>query len=93
MLSIGKLRPGSDDYYLREVAGPEEYYLGAGEAPGYWLDPALAERGLGLAPSGEVSGADLSAVLRAESLLTDRHLAAVGASSSTHLRMDGSASS
>ena len=65
MLSIGKLGPGSEDYYLREVAGPEEYYLGAGEAPGRWLGSASAELGL----SGEVAGADLTAVLRAETPL------------------------
>ena len=52
MLSIGKLGPGSEEYYLREVAGPEACYLGAGEAPGYWLGSALAE----LVLSGEVLG-------------------------------------
>ena len=55
MLSIGKLGPGSEDYYLREVAGPEACYLGAGEAPGYWLGSALAELGL----SAEVLGGRL----------------------------------
>lgn len=38
MLNIGKLAKGQQGYYLNSVArGVEDYYLGAGEAPGYWL--------------------------------------------------------
>ena len=38
MLGIAPLRPGRADYYLESVAaGREDYYLGAGEAAGYWL--------------------------------------------------------
>ena len=38
MLSIGKLAGGGEDYYLEAVAaGLDDYYLGAGEAPGVWL--------------------------------------------------------
>jgi hypothetical protein len=36
-LSIGKLAPDAGEYYLEAVAqGVEDYYLGAGEAPGVW---------------------------------------------------------
>ena|GEM_PF-6400815 len=35
MLSLGKLAPGQQQYYLDTVArGAEEYYTGAKEAPG-----------------------------------------------------------
>jgi hypothetical protein len=38
VLSIGKLVTGAEDYYLGMVAeGHEEYYTGAGEAPGTWV--------------------------------------------------------
>jgi hypothetical protein len=38
VLNIGKLRKGGENYYLNSVArGVEDYYLGSGEAPGYWL--------------------------------------------------------
>ena len=38
VLSIGKLAAGQEAYYLSAVAdGAEEYYLGAGEVPGYWI--------------------------------------------------------
>lgn len=60
MLSIGKLSPGRAGYYLDTVArGAEEYYLGAGEAPGRWVGHGAALLDLG----GEVDGQDLSHVL------------------------------
>lgn len=50
MLNIGKLGRGQEDYYLEAVADSgEDYYLGSGEAPGYWLGSALKV-------SGTVSG-------------------------------------
>ena len=62
MLNIGKVAPGGESYYLETVAaGVEDYYTGAGEAPGYWLGAATP--GLGLA--GRVEPADLRAVLGA----------------------------
>jgi len=62
MLNIGKVAPGGESYYLETVAaGVEDYYTGAGEAPGYWLGAATP--GLGLA--GRVKPADLRAVLGA----------------------------
>jgi conjugative relaxase-like TrwC/TraI family protein len=37
MLSIGRVGPAGADYYTTRVArGSEDYYLGAGEAPGQW---------------------------------------------------------
>jgi conjugative relaxase-like TrwC/TraI family protein len=63
VLSIGKVRPGGEDYYLREVTGPEDYYLGAGETPGRWIGSASGELGL----SGEVGREDLTAGLAARS--------------------------
>src|ERR1700722_11016982 len=60
MLSIGKMVAGAEDYYLGVVAqGKEEYYTGAGEAPGYWLGSGTDALGLG----GEVAPDDLRAVL------------------------------
>ncbi|HVL05742.1 MAG TPA: relaxase domain-containing protein [Acidimicrobiales bacterium] len=51
MLSIGKLAPGKHHYYLRSIAeGVEDYYLGAGEAPGRWHGRMAEDLGL----SGEV---------------------------------------
>jgi conjugative relaxase-like TrwC/TraI family protein len=47
VLNIGKLARDQADYYLDAVArSQEEYYTGAGEAPGYWLGHAAAELGL-----------------------------------------------
>lgn len=60
MLSIAKLRVGSEAYQLSGVAQSlDDYYTGVGEAAGRWLG-AGAER-LGL--SGEVAPDDLRAVL------------------------------
>ena len=53
MLSIGKLLPGRAEYYLGTVAnGVEDYYTGAGEAPGQWVGTSAGRLGL----SGEVDG-------------------------------------
>jgi conjugative relaxase-like TrwC/TraI family protein len=58
VLSIGKLGPGQESYYVEAVArGVEDYYAG-GEAPGQWIASSTA---LGL--SGEVDADDLHAVL------------------------------
>lgn len=44
MLSIGKLGVGQADYYLQAVGqGIEDYYTGAGEAPGRWLGTGADE--------------------------------------------------
>ena len=60
MLSIGKLAGGAEHYYLESVAtGREEYYTGAGEAPGYWLGSGAATLGL----FGEVAPEQLSRLL------------------------------
>jgi conjugative relaxase-like TrwC/TraI family protein len=56
VLNIGKLRPGGEAYYLNSVAkGVEDYYLGPGEAPGYWLASGAQDLGL----LGEVTEAAL----------------------------------
>ena len=60
MLSIGKLGQGQEGYYLESVAqGIEDYYTGAGEAPGRWL--GTATRALGA--EGEVDDDALGAAL------------------------------
>ena len=47
MLSLGKLAPGQQQYYLDNVArGAEEYYTGAKEAPGQWMGRASDRLGL-----------------------------------------------
>lgn len=62
MLNIGRLAPDGEAYYLDTVAaGVEDYYTGAGEAPGYWLTESAAELGL----VGRVDAADLRSVLGA----------------------------
>lgn len=60
MLSIGKLGRGAEGYYLQSVAaGVEDYYLGSGEATGYWVGRGSARLGL----SGPVQAEDLQATL------------------------------
>ncbi len=60
MLSIGKLIAGAEGYYLNTVArGREEYYPGAGEAPGGWMGEGCARLGL----SGNVAADDLATLL------------------------------
>ncbi|MEO6714998.1 MAG: MobF family relaxase [Mycobacteriales bacterium] len=62
VLSIGKLSVGQENYYLQTVArGVEDYYLGSGEAPGYWLGAGAANLEL----SGRVDAEQLRAVLGA----------------------------
>ena len=59
-MALWKLRVGVEAYYLSQVAsGLDEYYTGAGEAPGSWIGGGIA--GLGL--TGEVVPANLRAVL------------------------------
>ena len=59
VLSIGKLTLGQQEYYLGQVAaGLEDYYAGAGEAPGRWLASSLQ---LGL--DGEVDASVVRALL------------------------------
>ncbi|MCJ7437468.1 MAG: relaxase domain-containing protein [Acidimicrobiia bacterium] len=59
-MSLGKLAPGQQAYYLDTVAGgAEEYYTGGKEAPGEWVGAAAARLGL----VGEVDAAELHAVL------------------------------
>ena len=60
MLSLGKLAPGQQQYYLETVArGAEEYYTGAREAPGQWCGSAAPRLGL----EGEVDADALGHVL------------------------------
>ena len=60
MLSLGKLAPGQQQYYLDTVArGAEEYYTGAREAPGAWTGRAAARLGL----NGEVDAETLAHML------------------------------
>src|SRR5215213_1224696 len=62
MLSIGKLAPGKHHYYLQSIAdGVEDYYVGAGEAPGRWHGRLAEDLGL----VGEVDGQALQLVLGA----------------------------
>ena len=59
-LSIAKLRVGAESYQLSGVAkGLDDYYTGAGEAPGVWMGSGAARLGL----SGEVSAEALRAVM------------------------------
>lgn len=61
MLNIGKLRRGGENYYLNSVGrGVEDYYLGSGEAAGYWLASGAADLGL----EGEVKDNHLRNILR-----------------------------
>ncbi len=60
MLNIGRLGAGRDAYYLDAVAsGVEDYYTGAGEAPGTWVGSGCATLGL----EGQVDAETLRAVL------------------------------
>ncbi|MGH2477720.1 MAG: MobF family relaxase, partial [Candidatus Limnocylindrales bacterium] len=59
-MSLWKLRVGVESYYLAQIAsGLDEYYTGAGEAPGRWTGTGSPLLGL----DGEVAGDDLRAVL------------------------------
>ncbi len=71
MLNIGKLAVGGGEYYLEVVAsGVEDYYLGAGEAPGWWTGAAAHRLGL----SGRVTASDLQAVLAGQHPRTGQRL-------------------
>ncbi|HZJ26639.1 MAG TPA: relaxase domain-containing protein, partial [Acidimicrobiia bacterium] len=60
MLSIGKLAPGQESYYLGAVAhGAEDYYLGGAEVPGYWIGAGAEDLGL----DGPVTDDDFVALL------------------------------
>jgi Ti-type conjugative transfer relaxase TraA len=60
MLSLAKLGRGSEEYYLDAVAkGAEDYYVGRGEAPGYWAGRGAELLGL----DGEVTPEALRAIL------------------------------
>ncbi len=60
MLSLAKLGRGSEGYYLDAVAkGAEDYYVGRGEAPGYWAGRGAELLGL----DGEVMPEALRAIL------------------------------
>jgi conjugative relaxase-like TrwC/TraI family protein len=60
VLSIGVLLPGRAEYYLGTVAnGVEDYYTGAGEAPGQWCGMSAARLG----QAGEVDADGLHRVL------------------------------
>jgi conjugative relaxase-like TrwC/TraI family protein len=57
VLSIGRMRARSWEYYAREVAGGlEDYYAGAGEAPGVWTGRGAAGAGIAGPVSGEALG-------------------------------------
>ncbi|MDP8928188.1 MAG: relaxase domain-containing protein, partial [Actinomycetota bacterium] len=72
MLNIGKMAPGSHDYYLAVVAdGAEDYYLRRGEAPGRWLGRGLD--GVGL--DGRVEAQQLRRVLAGDHPQTGERLA------------------
>ncbi len=71
VLSLGKLAPGQQQYYLDTVAGgAEEYYTGAKEAPGEWHGAASVRLGL----SGEVDACKLAAVLAQQHPVTGEAL-------------------
>jgi conjugative relaxase-like TrwC/TraI family protein len=73
MLNIGRMAPGSHDYYLSVVAdGAEDYYLRRGEAPGRWLGRGLAAVDL----AGRVEAEQLRRVLAGDHLHTGERLAA-----------------
>ena len=60
MLSLWKLRVGTEAYYLAQVAtGLDDYYTGAGEAPGRWVGGGSQ----GLSLYGEVVAEDLRATM------------------------------
>jgi conjugative relaxase-like TrwC/TraI family protein len=75
VLSIGKLGAGKADYYLKSVAqGIEDYYTGAGEAPGWWTGSAADE----VEVFGEVEGELLHRALAGQHPKTGGQLAHAG---------------
>ncbi len=72
MLGIGKLGVGQVDYYVDAVAnGVEDYYTGAGEAPGEWMGRGATRLGL----AGQVAAEDLRTILGGEDPATRARLA------------------
>jgi len=60
VLNIGKVLGGKESYYLDQVArSQQDYYTGAGEAPGVWMGTAATELGI----AGEVKDDGLRRVL------------------------------
>lgn len=81
VMALWKLRVGAESYYLAEIAsGLDEYYTGAGEAPGTWTGTASALLDL----DGAVAGDDLRAVLAG--LAPDTGLTPNGAQVVSHPR-------
>jgi conjugative relaxase-like TrwC/TraI family protein len=75
VLSIGKLGQGQADYYLDSVArGVEDYYTGAGEAPGQWAGCGCEDLGL----SGVVDPRALRRVLSGQDPWSGAGVAAAG---------------
>ena len=72
-MSIGKLTAGQEGYYLSAVAhGAEDYYLGAGEVPGYWIGRTAHELGLEGGVSDDAFVALLSGVSPADGTVLGR---------------------
>ncbi len=75
MLSIGKLTPGQEGYYLSVVAhGAQDYYLDTGEVPGYWIGAGAAQLGL----AGRVGDEAFVALVSGVDPVTGEPLGAVG---------------
>ncbi len=75
MLNIGRLGAGREAYYLEAVAsGAEDYYVGAGEAPGTWLGAGCAALDL----RSEVAAEALRAVLAGLDPATGQRLGRAG---------------
>ncbi len=73
MLNIGRMAPGSHDYYLSVVAsGAEDYYVARGEAPGRRLGCGAEQLGL----EGRVEADQLRQVLAGSDPHTGTRLAA-----------------
>ncbi len=71
MLSLGKLAPGGQGYYLETVAsGAEEYYTGVKEAPGEWGGRSAGRLGF----AGEVDAEALHRVLESREPATGERL-------------------
>ena len=71
VLTLGKLAPGQQHYYLDTVArGAEEYYTGGKEAPGEWVGRSAARLGL----AGEVDAEVLRQVLESRHPTTAERL-------------------
>lgn len=72
MLGIASLATGGAEYYLEAVAGGrEDYYLGSGEAPGFWAGRNSGTLGL----AGEVDADDLRALLDGDDPVSGARLA------------------